>query len=255
MSILHDLPFSLSQAGPEELDGVGNYYLQIYPTGDSSIPSATIYLLDSHAGIESQVQNPDYEPIKQSQIDWFISTSQSMRHDREHQGHNSSAHISLAFFHIPFPEFSDPNLVIKTGHRREPTEGPSVNTHFYDALSTEGIDAVGCGHDHVNDFCAYLPRRNNEPSSGNSYRSSPWLCYGGGSGFGGYGSWGGNYYHRRMRVWELDTKKGTLRTWLRVEYSDERIDEIFLVEQGTDSSPSVPEHVGKDELDAQRVLD
>ena len=35
-----------------------------------------------------------------------------------------------------------------------------------------------------------------------------------------------------MRVWELDTSIGSLKTWKRVEYAMDRVDELVLVESG-----------------------
>lgn len=250
MALLQSLPFSLCRHGPEEVDGVGNYYLSILPhLGDKAshpeVPVATVFCVDSHGQVSSTVKHPDYEPIKQSQIDWFRRTSQSLRKARGEDTQaerRETSHLSLAFLHIPFPEYADDRLIITAGHRGEPTEGPSENTGFYAALVDEGVAAVGCGHDHVNDFCGLLPRHGKTavgPSSNPSgsrppkTQLGPWLCYGGGSGFGGYGSYGNVRYHRRARVWELDTSKGDLRTWKRVEYSRERVDEVVLVEAGT----------------------
>lgn len=242
MSLLQDLPFSLCEPGPEDVDGVGNYYLSVLPhsgseKSESEAGVAALYFLDSHGQIPSDVKNPDYDAIKQSQIDWFTRTSQSSRRTREDdQGGGSGngddrPHLSLAFMHIPLPEYGDDNLVTTGGARREPTEGPSFNSHFYDALSREGVVAVGCGHDHVNDFCGLLPRDSSgDPSS--APQLGPWLCYGGGSGFGGYCSYGGNRYYRRARVWELETRTGGLKTWKRVEYAPDRVDELVLVEAG-----------------------
>jgi hypothetical protein len=222
MSILQNLPFSLCESGPEQIDGIGNFYLQVLAPAPSQLPLSTLYFLDSHGQIPSKMFNPDYEPIKQSQIDWFVNASQAQRSAREKDDDNDNRfHLSLAFLHIPLPEFGDRHLSIRNGHRREPTESPSFNSHFYNALVKGGISALGCGHDHVNDFCALLP-----PQPG------PWLCYGGGSGFGGYCSYGRKRFHRRMRVWELDTSTGSLKTWKRVEYAMDRVDELVLVESG-----------------------
>ncbi|KAI0422662.1 Metallo-dependent phosphatase-like protein [Xylaria grammica] len=235
MSLLKSLPFSLCQAGPREVEGVGNYYLQVF-SHTSHCPLITLFFLDSHGQIQSTVKDPDYEPIKQSQIDWFKSTSQALRKARAHKpDSDNSSHVSLAFMHIPFPEYADSRLEILSGHRREPTEGPSYNSRFYDALVEEGVVAVGCGHDHVNDFCGLLPRNRGGESQCDDEKlpqAGPWLCYGGGGGFGGYGSYGENRYHRRMRVWEFDTNTGGIATWKRVEYTRERVDELVLVERG-----------------------
>ncbi|KAH9215660.1 Metallo-dependent phosphatase-like protein [Leptodontidium sp. 2 PMI_412] len=227
MSILEDLPFSLCQSGPEHAEGVGNYYLQILSPAPSRTPLSTLYLLDSHGQIPSKIHNPDYDPIKQSQIDWFTSTSQALK--KEHE--KDSTHLSLAFLHIPIPEYGGRNLITRGGKRREPTEGPSFNSHFYDTLLQEGISALACGHDHVNDFCALLPQKQ-KGSTQNVSQLGPWLCYGGGGGFGGYCSYGRKKFHRRTRVWEIDTSTGGLKTWKRLEYSEEKVDELALVEGG-----------------------
>jgi hypothetical protein len=230
MSILRNIPFSLCETGPAQIDGIGNYSLQVLAPAPSQLPLSTLYFLDSHGQIPSSTHNPDYDPIKQSQIDWFLNTSQAHRSTREKDDNNSRFHLSLAFLHIPLPEFGDCRLDIRNGHRGEPTEGPSFNSHFYDALVKEGISALGCGHDHVNDFCALL--RQTQQDGNKTPQSGPWLCYGGGSGFGGYCSYGRKRFHRRMRVWELDTSTGSLNTWKRVEYAPDRVDELMLVESG-----------------------
>ncbi|KAG6359982.1 hypothetical protein INS49_011037 [Diaporthe citri] len=103
MAVLHSLPFSLCQPGPEQVDGIGNYYLQVFPQSASQAAVLTIYLLDSHGQIPSKVKDPDYDWIKQSQIDWFLDTSQELRQARE-EICQQSPHMSLAFMHIPFPE-------------------------------------------------------------------------------------------------------------------------------------------------------
>ncbi|KAI1767241.1 Metallo-dependent phosphatase-like protein [Hypoxylon sp. FL1150] len=234
MSLLQNLPFNLSQPGPEEADGVGNYYLQVFAQAPSRVPLLTLFFLDSHGQIPSEVKDPDYDCIAQNQIDWFTSTSQELRKAREKNGdgEHNPLHLSLAFMHISLCEYADSDLILKGGHRGEPTEGPSFNSHFYDALAREGIAAVGCGHDHVNDFCAIRPQNDGSdmPEPG------PWLCHGGGSGFGGYGSYDGKRYYRRMRVWEFNTTSGGLKTWKRVEYARERIDELVLMEGGNVSA-------------------
>lgn len=235
MSILQDLPFSLCEAGPEQVDGIGNYCLQVLAPTPSKRPMSTLYFLDSHGQIPSENRDPDYEPSTQSQIDWFTDMSQAHREAREKEDGSSGGHLSLVFLHIPFPEFGDPNLHISNGHRREPTEGPSLNTHFYDALAREGVSAVGCGHDHVNDFCALLPSQRQGDRDG--LEAGPYLCYAGCCGFGGYCSYGRDRFYRRMRVWELDTASEGLKTWKRVEYAQDRVDELWLLRNGVVGHP------------------
>ncbi|CZT08645.1 related to DCR2 Dosage-dependent positive regulator of the G1/S phase transition by controlling the timing of START [Rhynchosporium agropyri] len=231
MSIHENLPFSLCESGPEQVDGVGNYCLQVLAPAPSQHPVSTFYLLDSHGQIPSKTHHPDYDPIKQSQIDWFTNTSHAQQSARETDNNGKRPYVSLAFVHIPLPELKDRHLSIRNGHRREPTECPSFNSHFYDAMVKGGISALGCGHDHVNDFCALLPQQAHRGGDLPPY-PGPWLCYSGGSGFGGYCSYGRKRFHRRTRVWEIDTSNGSLKTWKRVEYAMERVDELALVESG-----------------------
>jgi hypothetical protein len=192
-----------------------------------------LYFLDPHGEVSSNIRNPDYDYIKPSQIDWFTRTSQALRKEREGNDKQKHFHLSLAFMHIPFPEYGHSSLRVTGGQRREPTEGPSFNSHFYDALVNEDVVAVGCGHDHVNDFCGLLTHEDSQHRNNKTSIPGPWLCYGGGAGFGGYCSYGLNRYHRRSRVWEFDTNTGSLKTWKRVEYGDERIDVLGLAEGGT----------------------
>src|ERR1700709_63151 len=112
MSLYQDMPFSLCQSGPERVDGVGNYYLQLFAPEPSQLTLSTLYFLDSHRQIPSKVQDPDYDPIKQSQIDWFTRTSQALRRDCCDKDNN---HLSLAFMHIPIPEYADSNLIVRGG--------------------------------------------------------------------------------------------------------------------------------------------
>lgn len=238
MSILQSLPFSLCQPGPEKINGIGNFYLQVYSHEPSDVPLATLFFLDSHGQLSHRVPALGYEWINQTQIDWFTSTSQLLRRERESNKDNNSLHLSLAFQHIPLPEYGDRELLLYGGSRGEPTEGPKFNSRFYDALVREGVVAMSCGHDHVNDFCGLLPRQRH--GNGESQESDlghplfgPWLCQAGGSGFGGYGSYGENRYHRRARVWEFRTSTGSITTWKRVEYAKDVLDELLLVEDGT----------------------
>ncbi|KAF2844437.1 Metallo-dependent phosphatase [Plenodomus tracheiphilus IPT5] len=238
MSLLQDLPYSLSEAGPEQVAGIGNYYIQVLAPDPSQLPVSTLYFLDSHGEIPRKIFSTDYDAIKQSQIDWFKTASQTQRAELEKDHNKNSFYLPMVFQHIPLPEFKDPGLVIRSGHRGEPTEGPSFNSHFYDALAEEGISALGCGHDHANDFCALLPQKTHNSRKTPGPRPGPWLCHAGGSGFGGYGTYGGKPCQRRMRVWEFNTETKSLTTWMRVRYAVNRVDELVLVQDGAVFDPS-----------------
>jgi hypothetical protein len=203
-------------------------YRTVNPHNRNHLPP---YLVRPNSNATKDNGNPDYEPIKQSQISWFWSTSQALRKAWEEAKNTESSHTSLVFQHIPLPEFGDPGLVIYASERGESSEGSSQNTCLYDALVGEDVAVIGCGHDHVNDFCALLQEQWREEG-----KDGPWLCYVDCAGFWAYCEWGGKRYWKRARVWELDAglndeedkKSGLLRTWTRVEYQEERVDELVL---------------------------
>jgi len=244
MSLIETLPFSLSKAGPEDVDGVGNYVVEILAPSPSQHSAITLYMLDSHGLTPDEKNYRGYDWIKPSQIDWFKSTSQSLRQAHKKYSH---IHLDMAFIHIPLPEYAAKGIRPFGGEFKEGVTAPSFNSHFYDALAEEGIVSVGCGHDHVNDYCGlkpHSPAARDTSSSTQSSRASnsngPWMCYAGGSGFGGYGGYGG--YHRRVRLWEVDTNAGRVVTWKRLECCGEdtkrKIDELILVEGGQVVSPA-----------------
>lgn len=242
MELMQTLPYSLSQPGVAEAEGIGNYYVEVLaPNSDHS--ALTLYMLDTHSLTPDEKHYKGYDWLKSGQIEWFRSTSQTLKKSHTHSKY-SHIHLDLAFIHIPLPEYADPGNIIAGGMRKERITAPSYNSHFYDALVEEGVVAVGCGHDHVNDYCALRPQ-NSELRDGiadapaehhyaKKNRLGPWMCYAGASGFGGYAGYGG--FHRRARVWEVDTNAGRLVTWKRVECCQEdtknRVDEIVLVEGG-----------------------
>lgn len=232
MQITHPLPYSLSDRGPLDVDGVGNYYIEVRARGSSQHSALTLYLLDTHGYSPDEKQFKGYDWLKKNQIDWFRSTAQELKRTRSHTGYTHH-HMDMAFIHIPLPEYrnADEFAVPATGSQLENPTAPGFNSGFRDALVEEGVVAVSCGHDHANDYCT-LSKEN--PATGAKAKGELWMCYAGGSGFGGYGGYGG--YRRRVRVWDFDMNEARLMTWKRVEEGEgeigERVDESILVEAG-----------------------
>ncbi|KAH8665098.1 Metallo-dependent phosphatase-like protein [Tricladium varicosporioides] len=220
MALIESLPYSLSTAGPEDIDGVGNYYVEVLSRGGSKHSALTIYLLDTHAYSPDERSFKGYDWLKKNQIDWFTKTAKGLK--KAHEGY-THIHMDLAFIHIPLPEYNDPDLPRK-GEWREGVTAPGFNSGFRDALVKEGVVMVSCGHDHANEYCGLSKNENGSPAL--------WMCYAGGVGFGGYGGYGG--YHRRVRFFEIDMNEARINTYKRVEYGevDKRIDEQIIVEGG-----------------------
>lgn len=220
MDLYESLPYSLSEAGPNTIDGVGNYFIDIQ-AHSSKHSALTLYFLDTHSYSPDETHYRGYDWLKPNQINWFKATAESLKDAHSHYTHK---HLNMAFIHIPLPEYGDPEND-RVGNWSEPITAPAFNTHFKDALVEYGVSAVSCGHDHVNDYCAL----SKEPSSG---EPEIWLCYAGGSGFGGYGGY--NQYHRRLRLFEIDTNQARISTWKRLEYGDleAKLDEQIIVDTG-----------------------
>lgn len=232
MAFMENLPYSLSRPGPKDVDGVGNYYVEVLARGSSDHSALTIYMLDSHAYTPDERNFPGYDWIKPSQIDWFRKTASSRKKKHDEYTHR---HMDIAFIHIPLPEYTEQDNPRK-GEWREGVTAPRFNSGFRDALVEQGIVMVSVGHDHANDYCA-LSQHSQPVTEGQDPATALktpalWMCYAGGVGFGGYGGY--NQYHRRVRLFEVDTNEARIKTWKRLEYGDieMRVDEQIIVDGG-----------------------
>ena len=265
MALTESLPYSLSEAGPTNVAGVGNYIVEVLARGGSH-SALSLYLLDTHGYSPDERQFRGYDWIKKTQIEWFKRTAQSRKKAHKEYTH---VHMDLAFIHIPLPEYRNANNPIVGSWKETPT-APGFNSGFRDALVQEGILLVSCGQ-YVVPFTrtpsppfffsfflifqtitpslpayhilSYILTRITLSSSDhvNDYCSldkhadgkpALWMCYAGGSGFGGYGGYGG--YHRRVRFFDIDTNEAHITTYKRVEWgeTEKRIDEQTVVDGG-----------------------
>lgn len=192
LAVQQTLPNCLSESGPADVSGVGNYVLPVLQ-GDR--PAALLYFLDSNSYSETWLKG--YGWIRRDQIAWYLATAQAWR-DRN----GGDPLPALAFFHIPLPEYNEVwDLYECVGEKYEGVCSPRINSGFYAALHEMG-DVMGTfvGHDHVNDFVGDL----------HGIR----LCYGRGSGYNTYGREG---FARGTRVIRLQAGVRDFTTWLRLE--------------------------------------
>ncbi|KAI1849387.1 hypothetical protein JX266_004882 [Neoarthrinium moseri] len=234
MAIIEALPYSLSRAGPDDIDGVGNYYVEVLAPGKSSHSALTIYLLDSHSYSPDERQWQGYDWIKPNQIEWFKQTSSGLRKKHKQYTH---IHMDVSFIHIPLPEYTDVEA-FRVGEWREGVTAPVYNSGFRDALVEQGIVMLSCGHDHANEYCTLSTDEGETPEE---KKPRLWMCYGGGAGFGGYGGYGD--FIRRVRFFDFDMNVGRITTYKRMEYNltDIRIDEQVIVDGGVVLAPTIEE--------------
>ncbi|KAF9428842.1 hypothetical protein BGZ94_000790 [Podila epigama] len=261
MRSVRDIPFSLSERGPLDISGVGNYILKIYSPkrgrrlslthlekNDESeekmaqqvvmeIPQEdapsleepdlvekekgqfTLYFLDSGA-YSFSIEHPGYDWIKHDQVEWFRQQSNAITSEYR----VNDVPNALAFFHIPLPEYDlteqseefmkkkktgdnddeEPREGRLVGDKAERVSSPSYNSGMFDAIfESKDVRATTAGHDHLNDYC--LDHRGIN------------LCYGGGLGYGTYGS---PSRPRRSRVFEIRSFGDRVETWKRLDDAD-----------------------------------
>jgi len=121
-------------------------------TGKGEI-GAAVYLFDSN-DYASMYQPGKYGWIGKDQVERYQQTSDELT-----KQHQNTPVPSLAFFHIPIPEYKQ--VIIQkdkiVGHAFEDVSSPEINTGLYAAMALNG-DVIGafCGHDHNNDFIGEL---------------------------------------------------------------------------------------------------
>ena len=194
---IEDLPGNLSST-TEGISGITNYILPIEASeGDYDV--ATLYIFDSHS--YSNIKGvKGYGWIENDQIEWYKKSSKSFT--AKNQGKPLP---SLAFFHIPIPEYreaaaSSGNFMV--GTRKENVCSPEINTGLGAAMLECGdMMGVFVGHDHVNDYAT-------------TWRGIL-LCYGRFT--------GGNTVYNNIpggngaRIIELREGERSFKTWIRLK--------------------------------------
>lgn len=184
---------TVTQRGPEEINGVGNYTLSI--SGPDGQTAAALYFFDS--GDRSPLPHiQGYDWIRSNQIDWYREESRMLQSSIEAQ-----AYPALAFFHIPLPEYKQVwENGTCYGNKFENVCCSPVNSGLFTAMVEMG-DVIGtfCGHDHVNDYWGEL----------HGVR----LCYGRATGYNTYGKDG---FPRGARMIRLREGERSFESWLRL---------------------------------------
>lgn len=158
-------PHCLFQSGPEDIDGVGNYVINVKKT-DGNI-AQSFYMFDSHSYIGNELLGGimwNYDCIHANQIEWYKNQVAALTEEN-----GGITPKSLAFFHIPLLEmqnayyeyrdndFNDTENVTynygKAGETGDIVYSSQENNGMFDAFLSEGsTQGVFFGHDHLNNF-------------------------------------------------------------------------------------------------------
>ncbi|MDP4091735.1 MAG: metallophosphoesterase family protein [Bacillota bacterium] len=193
MDVYMSYPCNISEKGPHNIDGVGNYNLLI-KSSKGQEPVFNIYMLDS--GRTAAPPLTGYDWIKPNQIEWYREKSKTLKTT---YGRSIPA---LMFFHIPIPEFKQLWDSGKTvGQRNEAESSPKVDSGLFTAVLEMGdVKGIFVGHDHTNDY------------TGDLYGVE--LGYSRNTGYGTYGKAG---LSRGARVFLLnENKPEQFETWMRL---------------------------------------
>lgn len=154
MNYLVMLPLNLSQNGPADINGSGNYVLEIQGSRTNQV-KALLYCIDSNAytGEKENKELGEYDWIKFDQIKWYREKSKEFT-----DKNNGQPLPALAFFHIPLPEYNViKNFNTTVGDRDEEVSSPVINSGMYNAiLECKDVIGVFCGHDHNNNYIGSL---------------------------------------------------------------------------------------------------
>ncbi|MGN0635697.1 MAG: metallophosphoesterase [Acutalibacteraceae bacterium] len=160
-------PHCLTKFGPPDLFGYGNFFVHILDAPDHIRQS--LVFLDSGRDITEPYRTEDaipaevkgYDYLKKNQMQFYRSRLEALRN-------TYGDFKSMMFFHIPLPEYAevfdlDENgdyvpsgkAEILYGGQYESIGSSHINSGMFDLIRQLGsTQAVFCGHDHVNDFCA-----------------------------------------------------------------------------------------------------
>ncbi len=176
-------PHCLFEVGPEDVDGYGNYAVNV--KNSMGLITQTLYLIDSHSytGMDYLGIFWNYDNIHKNQIDWYKAQLAKMNdaNAKTIAGLNLSASEaanmkqqfgsvkSLLFFHIPLKEYQDAyqeyvkngysdteNVKLIYGTVGEKDEVICCSDHeddlFETVLAEKSTQGIFCGHDHYNNF-------------------------------------------------------------------------------------------------------
>ncbi len=194
-NIIKTIPYNLMNH-TEGTSGMGNHLLTIKSSqGDST--AFILYCFDSHS--YSSIEGiGGYDFIKSNQIAWY--QTQSSLFTKTNKGVPIP---SLAFFHIPLPEYNQAannESAILYGIRKEKACAPELNSGLFAAMKQQNdVLGVFTGHDHDNDYVVY------------------WKGI-----LLGYGRYtGGNTVYNHLtngaRVIEIDENTRSFDTWIRIK--------------------------------------
>lgn len=155
---LERLQYCMFEKGPSDIDGVGNYVVNIQ--NSSGRITQSLYFMDSNDYVHKSSDRYDevpgnYDNIHENQIQWYETKVNEINQINKDNGFDEIVK-SILFTHIPFEEYEEAythGTIISGEKKEEIWEG--VNYGMFDKIVELGsTQLVLCGHDHLNNFVA-----------------------------------------------------------------------------------------------------
>jgi predicted MPP superfamily phosphohydrolase len=143
--ILNELPYFIGEEG--NVSGVGNFVVPILNHKENKNATLLFFLDSKDYAVNQEISHYDW--MKFDQIKWFREKS-----DYYAELNNNTPVPSLAFFHIPLPEYefiADDATTI--GDQFEGIASSEINSGlFASMIDKDNIMGVFAGHDHDNNY-------------------------------------------------------------------------------------------------------
>lgn len=159
-----EYPHCLFQKGSDDVDGAGNYIINVKNSKGEITQSLVMF--DSHSYIDNDYFGIlwKYDCVHKNQIEWYENAMNSLA-----QENNGKMPKSLAFFHIPLKEMRDAYyeyrdndykdtqnvkyIYGKAGEKSAVVYTSENNYGLFESFSKLGsTQGVFFGHDHLNNF-------------------------------------------------------------------------------------------------------
>jgi len=150
LSKLKSMPYNITYNADNKISGMGNGAFPVM-SSDGRKYKWILYLFDSHDYSKNQMFGY-YDWIKNDQIQWYRKMSDF------YTSKAGRLLPSLAFFHIPLPEYSQAlQITPAIGNKKENVCCPNLNSGLFSSF-VEKRDVLGAfvGHDHNNDYLVDL---------------------------------------------------------------------------------------------------
>lgn len=144
IDLLLEYPHNLTENGPEDIHGNGNYVLPVVSSATPGKTAAALYCFDT----QTQDRWIDY-----TQMDWYRRQSRLLA-----EQNGGKPLPALAFYHIPVPEYREViGKPFTVGVQQEEVCCPTLNSGSFTAMHERGdVMGIFVGHDHDNNYIGCL---------------------------------------------------------------------------------------------------